>query len=70
MDIRIDSHTPERAAEKGASSEETMDVINSGRPIPAKYGRSGKSKTLTRRAWTESTSRKKSKSFSLSKEML
>ena len=44
MDIRIDSHTLERAAERGASSEEIMDVINSGRPIPAKYGRSGKSK--------------------------
>jgi len=44
MDIRIDSHTLERAAERGASSEEIIDVINNGRPIPAKYGRLGKSK--------------------------
>jgi hypothetical protein len=44
MDIRIDSHTLERAAERGASSEEIRDVIISGHPIPAKYGRLGKSK--------------------------
>ena len=44
MDIRIDPHTLERAAERGASSEEIIDVINSGRPIPAKYERLGKSK--------------------------
>ena len=44
MDIRIDSHTLERAAERGASSEEIIDVINNGRPIPAKHGRLGKSK--------------------------
>ena len=44
MDIRIDSHTLERAAERGAGSEEIIDVIISGHPIPAKYGRLGKSK--------------------------
>lgn len=44
MDIRIDSHTLERAAERGATTEEIKDVINSGHPIPAKYGRLGKSK--------------------------
>ena len=44
MDTRIDFHTQERAAERGASSEEIIDVINNGRPIPAKYGRLGKSK--------------------------
>jgi hypothetical protein len=44
MDIQSDPHTLERAAERGASAEEIMDVINSGRPIPAKYGRLGKSK--------------------------
>jgi hypothetical protein len=43
MDIRIDPHTLE-AAERGASAEEIIDVITSGHPIPAKYGRSGKSK--------------------------
>jgi hypothetical protein len=44
MVIRIDSHTLDRAAERGASSDEITDVINSGHPIPAKYGRLGKSK--------------------------
>ena len=46
MDIRIDPHTLERSAERGASSEEIIDVITSGQPIPAKYGRSGKSKVF------------------------
>ena len=46
MDIRIDPHTLERAAERGASSEEIIDVITSGQPIPAKRGRSGKSKVF------------------------
>jgi hypothetical protein len=44
MNIRIDSHTLERAVERGATSEEIIDVITSGRPIPAKHGRFGKSK--------------------------
>lgn len=44
MDIRIDGHTLERAAERGASSEEITDVITNGHPIRAKYGRLGKSK--------------------------
>ena len=44
MQIRIDSHTLERAAERGASSEEIIDVITSGYTVPAKYGRLGKSK--------------------------
>lgn len=44
MQIRIDSHTLERAAERGASAEEIIDVITSGQTIPAKYGRLGKSK--------------------------
>jgi hypothetical protein len=44
MQIRIDSHTLERAAERGASSQEIIDVITSGHTIPAKYGRLGKSK--------------------------
>jgi hypothetical protein len=46
MDIRIDPHTLEHAVERGASSEEIIDVITSGHPISAKYGRSGKSKTF------------------------
>jgi hypothetical protein len=44
MQIRIDSHTIERAAARGASSEEIIDVTTSGQTIPAKYGRLGKSK--------------------------
>jgi hypothetical protein len=60
MDIRIDPHTLERAAERGASSEEIIDVITSGQPIPAKRGRSGKTKVfdLTRHAWADTTSEK------------
>ena len=45
MDIRIDPHTLERAEERGTNVEEIIDVINSGTPIPAKYGRLGKTKT-------------------------
>ena len=72
MDIRIDPRTLERAAERGASSEEIIDVITSGHPIPAKYRRFGKSKVFDfiRRAWAATMSRKKSKSFLLSKGML
>jgi hypothetical protein len=46
MDIRIDPHTLERAAERGASEGEITDVITSGQPIPAKRGRSGNSKVF------------------------
>jgi hypothetical protein len=46
MDIRIDPHTLERAAERGASAEEIIDVITSGYRIPAKYGHSDKSKVF------------------------
>jgi hypothetical protein len=46
MDIRIDPHTLERAAERGANLEEIINVITSGHPIPGKYGRSGKSKVF------------------------
>ena len=44
MDIEIDPHTLERAGERGASEEEIKDVIETGFPIPAKYGRLGKAK--------------------------
>jgi len=44
MDIRIDPHTLERAAERGATADEIIEVIESGHPITAKYGRVGKSK--------------------------
>jgi len=44
MNIQIDPHTLERAEERGANAEEIMDVIISGTPVPAKYGRQGKTK--------------------------
>ncbi len=44
MRIQIDSHTLERAEERGANEEEIEDVIISGFPIPAKHGRMGKAK--------------------------
>ena len=44
MRIRIDPHTLERAAERGAKEEEIQEVINTGLPIPGKYGRFGKFK--------------------------
>jgi hypothetical protein len=44
MEIKIDSHTLERAKERGTNEEEIKDVIDTGLPIPAKYGRRGKVK--------------------------
>jgi len=44
MEIQIDPHTLERAEERGTTSEEIKDVINSGTPMPARYGRLGKTK--------------------------
>ena len=44
METQIDSHTLERAEERGANETEIKDVINSGIPIPAKRGRCGKAK--------------------------
>ena len=44
MEIQIDSHTLERAEERGTNEDEIKDVINTGFPIPAKYGRKGKCK--------------------------
>ncbi len=37
MNIRIDPHTLERAAERDASEAEIMDTIQTGSPIPAKH---------------------------------
>lgn len=42
--IRVDPHTLERAEERGTSQEEIEDVINTGIPVLAKYGREGKAK--------------------------
>lgn len=44
MIIQIDPHTLERAKERGCSKEEITDVINTGTPITAKYGRTAKAK--------------------------
>ncbi|GAH84439.1 unnamed protein product [marine sediment metagenome] len=44
MEIRIDLHALERAEERGTDEDEIKDVINTGFPIPAKYGRTGKAK--------------------------
>jgi len=44
LEIRIDPHTLERAEERGASLEEIRDVVATGFPVPAKYGRSCKGK--------------------------
>jgi len=42
--VQIDPHTLERAGERGTNEEEIIDVIHTGFPIPAKYGRIGKAK--------------------------
>ena len=44
MEIKIDSHTIERAEERGTNEKEIKDVINTGFSIPGKYGRTGKAK--------------------------
>ncbi|MFH1863274.1 MAG: hypothetical protein ABH878_10745 [bacterium] len=44
MKILIDPHTLRRAEERGASREEITDVINSGFPVKAKFGRTAKVK--------------------------
>jgi hypothetical protein len=44
MEIHIDSHTLERAEERGTNEEEIRDVINTGFSVPGKYGRMGKAK--------------------------
>jgi hypothetical protein len=45
--IQIDPHTLERAKERGTSEEEIRDVIETGFPIPAKYGRIGRAKVYS-----------------------
>lgn len=44
MEIQIDTHTLERAAERGTNEREIIDVIQTGFNITAKYGRIGKAK--------------------------
>jgi hypothetical protein len=47
MEIKIDTHTLERAEERGTNEDEIKDVIRTGFAIPAKYGRMGKAKVYT-----------------------
>lgn len=44
MEIQIDPHTLERAAERGSNEDKIKDVIQTGFSIPAKYDRIGKAK--------------------------
>jgi hypothetical protein len=44
MEIQVDPHTLERAEERGTNEAAIRDVIQTGFPIPAKYGRFGKAK--------------------------
>jgi hypothetical protein len=47
VNIQIDPHTIERAAQRGASEEEIRDVIQTGFLVPAKYGRMAKAKVYS-----------------------
>jgi len=44
MKVQIDTHTLERAEERGTNENEIRDVIDTGFAIPAKYGRMAKAK--------------------------
>ena len=46
MDIRIDSHSLERAIERGTDEEEIRNVVETGFSVPAKHGRFGKAKVF------------------------
>lgn len=47
MKIRIDPHTAARAIERGTDEGEIRDVIETGRPISTRLGRSGKAKVYS-----------------------
>jgi hypothetical protein len=52
MRIRIDPHTLERAAERGATRSEIEEVLTAGIPVPAKQSRLAKTKVFSfRRVW-------------------
>ncbi len=44
--IQIDTHTLERAAERGTNRNEIIDVLTSGFDVPAKSHRKGKAKVF------------------------
>lgn len=46
MEILIDSHTLQRAQERGANKKEIIDVVLTGLPIAAKFGRTGRAKVF------------------------
>ena len=46
MRIVIESHTLDRARERGTNENETIDAIENGSPIAGKYERLGKTKVF------------------------
>ena len=46
MRVSISKHALERAAERGATQEEIRDVLRSGKPVPAKYGKLGRRRLI------------------------
>lgn len=46
MEIQIDPHTQARAIERGATTEEIIEVIENGKIIPAKSNKIGKEKVF------------------------
>ena len=44
MELRIDSHARQRAAERGATVDELRDVLATGSDVPGKYGRRAREK--------------------------
>ncbi|MBF0617783.1 MAG: hypothetical protein HQK88_13325 [Nitrospirae bacterium] len=47
MEIRIEQHTLKRAMERGTCEAEIIDVIKTGFPVLAKYGKNGKYKIFS-----------------------
>jgi hypothetical protein len=55
MRLQIDPHTLERAEERGTNEEEIRNVINTGFPVPAKYGRMGRAEVFDFRQYRHET---------------
>ncbi|QWR77343.1 hypothetical protein [Candidatus Magnetomonas plexicatena] len=47
MEIRIEHHTLKRAMERGTNEAEIREVIKTGFPVSAKYGKEGKGKIFS-----------------------
>lgn len=50
MDVHISRHTLARALRRGVTAEEILDVVVTGRPVPAELGRFAREKTYDFRA--------------------